>query len=387
MLTNSQIKEDLYRLCGASSSTARSDLTTAVQQSINRAQAKFALTNDWSFLEQYQDRVDIALAAPTTTGTVTVTRDSKSVTGNGTAFTKDMEGDYFRLTSKEFYEIRTWTSGTAITLAIPFQGASATDTTYQICKRFYPLPLNFLRGKAREAKLVQPDSGNSTALMYHSKWASFDKVNVAKPTWFCIQGNRRRNNYYDTGTVTISTTSGVSTWTVSTGTLPTDIVDREVRVAGESRAYLINARTGGTTFTTYDAYVNPSDLTGTLSSGSSYAITPKETMLIGFSDIPDQRYIFTMPYIKQLPDLLLAADVSEISKAGYDDAFLAMCRAVLAQDFRTMLANGVDRQGLINEAALAVADSWYSEQHGDTMQEQGDGCRVDRRQAAASWIG
>lgn len=387
MFTYTQLKEDLYRLCGATSTTARTDVITAVAQSINRAQAKFALRGDWSFLEQYQDRVDIALEAPYTTGTVDVVQDSKSVVGTTTAWTKDFEGRYFRLKGQEFYEIRSFTSAGAITLDIPYQHDSASTQDYEIYRRFYNLPLNFMRPHGLEAKLVQPGSGNSEMVLYYSRNASFaDKMQTNRPKWFGIVGNRRRADYFNTGTVTVATTSGTSTWTISTGTLPTDIVDREVRIAGETNSYFINARTGATTFTTYDAYVNPSDETGAISA-ASYAITPKDTMLVGFSQIPDQRYIFSMPYIKRLPDLVSGADVSPISLAGYDDAFMAMCRSVLAQDFRTLLASGVDRQGLSNEGELAMADAWLNEQHGDMMANQGSGNRNDRRQLPASWIG
>lgn len=386
MFTNQQLKDDLYRLCGVTSSTSRTDVITAVAQSINRAQSKFALANDWSFLEQYQDRVDIALAAPYTTGSITVTQDSKTVTGSGTAWTKDMEGDYIRLLGKEFYEIRTWVSATELTLALPYQAASDSDADYQVCKRFYPLPLNFLRPKAREAKLTQPGSGNAQYVMFRAKEAAFsDKMDVRKPDWFTVAGNHRRNDYFNTGTVTVSTTGGVSTWTISTGTLPTDIVDREVRVAGETAAYLINARTGGTTFTTYEAYVNPTDLTN-VATAATYAITPKETLLVALSGIPDQRYIFSLPYIKRLPDLLAATDVSEISKAGYDDALMALCRSVLAQDFRTLLARPDERQGLMADGVAAVAEAWSNEQRDETALEQADGGRIDRRQAVPSWL-
>lgn len=386
MFTYSNIKEDLYRLCGATANTARTDVITAVAQSINRAQAKFVLHGDWSFLEQYQDRVYIPLADVYDTGTADVTKDSKSVTGAGTTWTKDMEGDFFRVSTAEFYEIRSFTSAGAITLAIPYQTTSATLQAYQIAKRFYPLPLNFMRPRGLQAKLAQPGDGQSEYVLSYDKKASFmDKMTVNRPQWFGIVGNRKRSDYFNTGTVTVAT-SGTSTWTISTGTLPTDIVDREVRIAGETASYLINARTGGTTFTTYDAYVNPSDATGAIST-ASYAITPKETMLIGFSQIPDQRYIFSMPYIKRLPDLLAAGDVSPISMAGYDDAFMAMCRAVLSQDFRTLLASGIDRQGLANEGVLAMADAWLSEQHGEMLSNQGQGQAVDRRQAGVPWLG
>lgn len=385
MLTWLDIKKDLYRICGVTSSTTRTDIIDASRISAHRAQSKFVLSRDWSFQEQYQDRVYIPLAAPYTTGTVSVTLDSKTITGSGTTWTKDMEGSFFQLTDQEWYEIREFTSTTSMELAIPYQATTASAQTYSIAKRFYRLPLNFMRPQPDQAKLSLLQGTSSEVQLRYNKTASFlDTIVTGQPKWFGLVGNTMRADYFNTGTVTVATSSGTSTWTISTGTLPTDIVDREARIKGEERSYYIKTRSSATAFITYDTYVNPSDATN-IATAATYAITPKETQLIGFSSVPDQRYIFAMPYFKKLPDMISDSDISPIVQAGYEDAYLAICRAKLAEDFRTLLGKDQDRQGLINAGELALADAWISEDKANASKQQNKNT-VDRSQTGPSWL-
>lgn len=385
MLNFSDIKTDLMNMLGSQSNTARADVTRAVKLAVQRAQEKFCMAYDWGFLEQLQDRVYIPLAAPYDTGTVDITQDNKTITGTGTTWTKDMEGSFFQVGSNEFYEIRTFSSTTSMILTIPYQNDTDTGEEYTIYKRFYPLPLNYLRPSARDAKLTIPGS-NSENLIAYSRDASFaDEIVEGQPTWFGIVGNTRANDYYNTSTVTVATSGTTSTWTVASGTLPTDIVDREVRIDGESNGYYIQTRSSATQFVTYNVYQNPSDGTNTQATASNFAITPKETQLIGFSHVPDQRYIMWLPYIKKPDDLIADTDVSIIVQAGYSDAFIAMCRRILAEDGRVALRADMVAN-LINASKDALDAAWASEQHAETMKMQGAVRILPRRQIGPSWI-
>lgn len=386
MLTFKNIKDDLYRLSGTTSTSARTDIIEAVRLAILKGQQRFQLHGDWSFLNQWQDTVYIALGAPYTTGTIIVTQDSKTVTGTDTVWTNDMVGSYIQLTNQENYEIRSVESPTSLTLCIPYQGDTITTAdTYAINKRFYPLPLDYMRPVARQAYLTQPGYLNVWTLDYNEDAAFSDYIQTNKPQWFSIIGNTKTVDYYNTSTVTIATTGTVSTWTIASGTLPTDIVDREVRISGEDRSYRIKTRSSATEFITYETYVNPSTQLYTQLTASNYAITPKPTMLIAFSTIPDQRYIFNMPYIKRLSEMLLDADVSPISSAGYDQALLALCRAELAKDARTAM-NMDTVQNLVGDAEAALAEAWAAEQYAETIKLQSHGTRVSRSQTGPSWI-
>lgn len=386
LLTNAVLKLDLAKMVGTTSASARSDILASITSAIQRSQEDFCNFGNWPFLEQFSDRCYIPLQAPYSTGTVTATQDSKTITGAGTTWTKDMEGSFFAITAEEFYEIRTFNSATSLDLTIPYQNTTSTGSAYNIYKRFYPLPLNFSRAHAKDAKINTPGGGGSEVICYSDDASFADEIVEGKPQWFAVSGNQRNNDYYNTSTVTVATSGTTSTWTVASGTLPTDIVDREVRIVGESRSYYIKTRSGATQFITYDTYVNPSDLTGTQGSSSSFAITPKDTQLIGFSHVPDQRYIFSMPYIKRLPELLLDSDVSPIVLAGYSNAFLTMCRRKLAEDGRVAMRADLV-QTCIQANVQAMADAWFTETAGDTMKQQAGYRKVDRTPQGPSWIG
>jgi hypothetical protein len=387
MLTYLDLKNDLYRMIGVATSTARTDMVAAVKLAILQAQQYFCLHGDWGFLQQYRDVIYIPIKDFYDTGYANVTQDSKAVTGGSTVWTADMVGQFFQLTNKEFYEIQSFTSGTAITLSIPFQGTTdvAGTATYAIKRRYYDLPLDFLRPLGRQARLTQPDYGSEWLIDYQDQAGVRELQTEGRPTYFAIYGNSRRSDYYNTSTVTIATSGSTSTWTMASGTLPTDIVDREIRIKGEDKAYRIATRATAATLTTYDAYVNPSDGTGTQSTASTFAITPKETMQICFNPLPSQRYTVWLPYIKKLPQLLADTDISAVSSAGYDEALLACCRAQLALDGRT--AQRADaKKDLLFAREDAMMRAWSAEQIANNDKLTAEGSPSIRRKAYPSWI-
>lgn len=385
MLDLGDLKADLYQLIGVNANSARTDIQTAVSGAIRRGTEYFVNHGDWGFLHQLTDVVYIPIGVPYETGTVTVTIDSKAVTGSGTTFTKDMEGSFLLIGDTESYEIQSYVSATSITLSIPYQSATASAQTYSIYKRFYPLPLNLVRPLATQCKLQTPGSNTEIPLAYLADASFADRLQTGSPQWFGIQGNSRRGDYYNTGTVTIATSGTTSTWTVSSGTLPTDIVDREVRIVGESNAYRIATRGGATTFTTYQTYFNPADATSVIST-ASYAITPKDTKLIGFSHIADERRIFSMPYIRYPDEMIASTDISPIVQAGYEHAFLSVCRMILAYDGRTAM-KGDQVAKLKDQADTALALAWTAEQHAAMLQGQASTYQDYRQQAGPSWLG
>lgn len=383
MLTNQQLTDNLLQLAGVTSNTNREDIVEAVRIAKLTGQQEFALWGAWAFLEEYQSEVYIPLQAPYTTGTVVPTRDSKTITGVGTTWTKDMEGSFININNQTSYEIATFVSTTNLTLTIPFQGLTVASpgVAYTILKRFYPLPLDFLRPDAEQAVIQIPDTTSESIIAYRKDASFTARVQAGGVSFFSIQGNTRQGPYYSTGTVTVSG----NTWTVSSGTLPLDSVDREVRIAGEDTPYRISGRTNATVFTTYQTYANPANGTSVNAVAAAWSMTPTETLLIGFQEVPIQRYIFKMPYVKRLSELIAPGDVSPISRAGYDSAFLAMCRYKLAQDSRAAIRDDIESDLTRNkEAAMAVA--WGTEQMKQGDLEQAEANFYDGRQTGPSWF-
>jgi hypothetical protein len=70
-----------------------------------------------------------------TTGTITVTNGSQTVTGSGTTFTAKMVGQWLEVTDGtdgNWYRVSEYTSATVITLENYYQGASGSAKTYRI---------------------------------------------------------------------------------------------------------------------------------------------------------------------------------------------------------------------------------------------------------------
>jgi len=75
-----------------------------------------------------------------TTGTVSVTNGSATITGSGTTFTANMVGRYFKVTSESgdgfYYRIASFTSVTSITLENVYEGSSGSGLNYEIVEMF-----------------------------------------------------------------------------------------------------------------------------------------------------------------------------------------------------------------------------------------------------------
>jgi hypothetical protein len=103
-----------------------------------------------------------------TTGTITVTNGSATVTGSGTSWTSAMVGRYFQNTDSSgntdgmFYRIAAVGNGTSLTLENNYTGQTASGLTYQIVEMF-GLP---------EDMQTLPES---YALWHYFKWKK-DKV-------------------------------------------------------------------------------------------------------------------------------------------------------------------------------------------------------------------
>src|SRR3990167_1189098 len=93
-------------------------------------QAVYTITFDYHLRDRNLTVADY------TTGTVTVTEDSATVTGSSTTFTANMVGRWFQVTTNTadsyWYRITSYTSATVITLESVYEGASGSSLSYKI---------------------------------------------------------------------------------------------------------------------------------------------------------------------------------------------------------------------------------------------------------------
>lgn len=95
----------------------------------------------WSWLIKYGQFLAPAIY---NTGTVTVTRNSTTVTGSSTVWTSDMVGRQFRVaTNTPIYTIQAFNSATSIELDTAFGGSDASGQSYRIYQCYFTPPSDF----------------------------------------------------------------------------------------------------------------------------------------------------------------------------------------------------------------------------------------------------
>jgi hypothetical protein len=97
--------------------------------------------HQFSFLKAYGY---LSTTPSYSTGTVTVTQDSATVTGSGTAFTSAMVGSLIKFNNEDnYYEISSHVNTGEITLKTAYIGATDMDATFEIYKVNYDLASDF----------------------------------------------------------------------------------------------------------------------------------------------------------------------------------------------------------------------------------------------------
>ena len=88
-------------------------------------------TDNYFLVIKYIRKIKDLVNADYTTGTVTTTTGSRTVTGAGTTFTAAMVGRHIDL-GGYWYKITGYTSGTVITIEVPFQEGSLSGATFTV---------------------------------------------------------------------------------------------------------------------------------------------------------------------------------------------------------------------------------------------------------------
>ena len=111
------------------------DVNDVVEQAMNDIMEEICESHNFSWL--YGDTSFIT-TAPYSTGTVTATAGSTTITGSGTTFTAGMAGRKITL-ENAFYEISAFVSTTELTLSTDYAGAGGAGLTYKIYQNEYSL--------------------------------------------------------------------------------------------------------------------------------------------------------------------------------------------------------------------------------------------------------
>lgn len=146
---------------------------------VNVALEKIWMTRRWRY---FLSATSFDLTPAYTTGTVTVTLSSATVTGSGTTFTSGMVGRTFRLSgSSRIYTVATYVSATSITLDRVWSETTSAGATYSIYRDTYTLPSGFYALAESGVRNVTKDVALTpiNAVDRRDRWASNRSINPA----------------------------------------------------------------------------------------------------------------------------------------------------------------------------------------------------------------
>lgn len=280
LVTFDEIKNEIYSLLKVDSSdtsTIDASENTSIALRINQMQDAIIYDRGWEWRKR---TLYATLRKPYSDGTITVTENSRTVTGSGTTFTDSMKIGFLCKGSR-VYKIARVNSATSLTLSAPYDQATESGASYSIVFPDVILPHTV------SAIVTVKVRGNEINVVDKAQLVG-SRATRAIPNACAVEGGSDED-YYNTGSVAV--TNG-STSVVGTGTTWTeDMEGMSFRVNEFSKPYIIKSVNSGTTLTLRDAYE------GETGSGKSYAVAPKGSMILSFRASPDNYYSVEVEYL------------------------------------------------------------------------------------------
>lgn len=269
-----------------------------VLTAFNLRQKDFSSRHEWP----WREKTDVFQTIQNyTSGTVSVTNNSKTVTGVNTVWTSAMEGRYIKLDrDQELYEIATINSATSLTLRQNYIEGTGSSLGYLIWNRYYSLPPDVpqnnqlilwrypYKSKSVARNELHPSFLQPYQQGFPAAW-TFGKVN-------------RVNSRYNTGTVTVSNNSRTLT---GTGTSWLDNVQSGGEITIDSDVYNVESVDSDTQITMVQNSINAI-------TDSTYRIDSKNRQTIMLSSTPDPIVNFNLTYYKKPYNLVNDNDVLDV---------------------------------------------------------------------------
>ena len=292
IVTFSEVINEVIRGLGLDSETIESRVLESIKLRINEAQDVIFYDSDWEWRKR---TFYFTTTPPYETGTISVTQNSRTVTGSGTSWSASMRVGYIVISDK-LYKIQSVDSTTSLKLQTPYDGSTASGLEYKIIFPTYPLnheisSIVAVRYQAREVepKTKQRLTISPTALAIPSE---------------CAMDDRSDEDYYTTGSVAVTNDSTAVTGTGTTWT--SEMEGLTFRVNELAKEYTIKSVNSTTSITLKEPY------DGNTGSGKSYKINPKGTQLLTFRATPDSYYVMEVEALIKSVRLINNNDVSLI---------------------------------------------------------------------------
>ena len=294
LVTFDEIKNEIYSVLKVDASDVSTiDVSEAasVALRINQVQDGIFYDRGWEWRKR---TLRLTLQKPYSTGTITVTENSRTVTGSGTTWTDSMKLGYLLKGSRE-YKIARVNSTTEVILSAPYDEATESGASYHFVFPDVILPHTvsaIVSVKVRDAFIDVVDKSQLVG----------SRANRSQPCECAVEG-ATDEAYYSEGTVTMTENSAS---VVGVGTTWTDDMEgRSFRVNEFSKPYIIKSVNSGVSITLRDLYEGASG-------SKSYSIAPKGSMILSFRSSPDNYYSVEIEYLVASEKLVAGSGYSII---------------------------------------------------------------------------
>ena len=264
---------------------------------INNARRVMYMERDWDALRGYYQLNRIP---PYTTGTISITQDTRVVMGVLTVFTAKMVGSYINIggSQTQWYRISKYNSATEIVIEADYIGDDASGVSYIIKQVFYRIP-GAVRKLDDVAQFSSPNLIDEVGgQVFLGQYGSYH-TSGGSPTKYNLAGIWDKKTTYTTGTV-----SGDAAGTVVTGVstvwmdeaLPGDLIT----IA--SQEYAIKSVDSDTQITLY------AGLKAAAATAAYSLATNPDSWVIRFDTQASVREIVPIEYYTHAFDLLNSTD-------------------------------------------------------------------------------
>lgn len=270
LVTRQEIVNEVLTKLGITAENIDATELTSIRLRVNQIQDFIFYDRDWEWRKR---TFYFTTRKPYSTGTVTVTQNSKTVAGDGTAWTTDMRIGYL-LVGNKAYRVQTVSGTTSLKLESVYPDETTAGLSYKIIFPDIYLPHEIESIVSVKLEGVYLDVVNRDQLAL-----GLDSVATPQQVAF---GDRTKEVYYNTNTVTVTNDS--PTVTGSSTAFESSMEGMSFRVNDFSKNYIIKSVDSPTQLTLLEKYE------GTGASGKAYSISPAGTGIMTFRNPPDDYY-------------------------------------------------------------------------------------------------
>lgn len=271
IVTFAEIINEVIRGLGLDAPTVETRVLDSIKLRINEVQDTIFYNADWEWRKRTFYRTT---KAPYSTGTITVTKGSRTITGSSTAWPSTIRDGYLVVNGNKFYKIDEQLTGTSLKIKAPYDSDNASGLSYQIVFPEIDMPHAL-------SSIVNIAIHGVPLNVKHKSRLQLGVNGTGTPSEAAL-ADRTDEDWYNLGTVSV--TQGSTLITGSGTAWTSEMEGMSFRVNELAKMYTIKTITDGTHLVLRESY------DGDTGVAKTYKINPAGTQLITLRSSPDETY-------------------------------------------------------------------------------------------------